>query len=210
MKTLTIPGAQEQAMFGKARAMESLIQNKAQLDEAVAAYQELDKNFPNGMFKAIADQRIEQLQKKDTLTFYEAACPVHAQAEGGESSQPVGKSRPLAGKSARGTAGAEPPVRPGGSQPGPVGLPEPSLTPTEPVKPDAAEDRTPKTETPKTEPAKPKRRSRTLRRRKRRRRNAKGEAPKPDASKTEAPKPEAPKTEAAEAGRAEAGRAEER
>ena len=29
LETLTIPGAQEQAMFGKARAMESLIQNKA-------------------------------------------------------------------------------------------------------------------------------------------------------------------------------------
>ena len=45
LKTLTIPGAREQAMFGKARAMESLIQNKAQLDEAIAAYQELNKKF---------------------------------------------------------------------------------------------------------------------------------------------------------------------
>ena len=38
LETLTIPAAREQAMFGKARAMESLIQNKAQLDEAIAAY----------------------------------------------------------------------------------------------------------------------------------------------------------------------------
>ena len=53
-------------MFGKARAIESLIQNKAQLDEAVTAYQELIERFPHGMFKAIADQRIEQLQKKET------------------------------------------------------------------------------------------------------------------------------------------------
>ena len=52
LKTMTIPGAKEQAMFGKARAMESLIQNKAQLDEAVAAYEELNKRFPHGMFKA--------------------------------------------------------------------------------------------------------------------------------------------------------------
>ncbi len=52
--------------------MESLIQNKAQRDEAIAAYQELNENFPNGMFKAVAEQRIEQLQKKETLTFYEA------------------------------------------------------------------------------------------------------------------------------------------
>ena len=50
-------------MFGKARAMESLIENKAQLDEAIKAYQELNKSFPNGMFKAIADRQIEQLQK---------------------------------------------------------------------------------------------------------------------------------------------------
>ena len=63
LETLTIPGAREQAMFGKARAMESLIQDKAQVDEAIAAYQELNTSFPGGMFKAVADQRIEQLEE---------------------------------------------------------------------------------------------------------------------------------------------------
>ena len=52
LKTLTIPGAREQAMFGKARAMESLIQNKAQLDEAIAAYQDLNKKFSRGHVQA--------------------------------------------------------------------------------------------------------------------------------------------------------------
>ena len=59
-------------MFGKARAIESLIQNKAQVDEAVAAYQELNERFPHGMFKTVADQRLEQLQKKETVKFYES------------------------------------------------------------------------------------------------------------------------------------------
>ena len=58
-------------MFGKARAMESLIQNKASSTRPLRPTG-VEREFPNGMFKAIADQRIEQPQKKEALTFYEA------------------------------------------------------------------------------------------------------------------------------------------
>ena len=59
-------------MFGKARALEALIQNKDQLDEAVAAYQKLNEKFPKGTYQAVADRQIEQLQKKDAMAFYDA------------------------------------------------------------------------------------------------------------------------------------------
>ncbi len=71
-QSLTIPGAKEQAMFGKARAMEALIQKPDDAEHAKAAYKELNAKFPKGMFKAVAEERIKQLEKRDTLTFYEA------------------------------------------------------------------------------------------------------------------------------------------
>ncbi len=176
LETLTIPGAQEQAMFGKARAMESLIENKSQRDEAIAAYQDLNKKFPDGMFKAIADQRIEQLQKKETMEFYEALAQY----------APKPKVKSIRSQLENlGNFGNPPdelpvpttPIRPDGSRSGPIlGIPEPSLTPTEPGK-----SSTPKKETPKTEPAKPQ--------------AVKTDAPKPDAPKADAPKADTPKTD---------------
>ncbi len=62
------PMAREQAMFGKARILES----EGKLPEATAAYQELNKEFPQGTYKAVADQRLEQLGKPETAEFYKA------------------------------------------------------------------------------------------------------------------------------------------
>ena len=184
-------------MFGKARAMEALIQNKSQLDDAVKAYEELNERFPHGMFKPLADQRISRLnnKKKDALAFYEALAQYVPKAKV-ESPRSQLEKIEAAGKPAEPTA----PVRPGSSaQPAPAaGPPEPSLTPTEPVKAntpkteppkaapgkaDPAKPQPAKAEPPKAEPAKPQ--------------PAKPEAPKTEAPKTDSPKAEAPKPDAA-------------
>ena len=177
LKTLTIPAAKEQAMFGKARAIESMIQNKAQLDEAIAAYKELNQDFPHGMFKALAEQQVKQLEKPETLAFYENLAQYapkakvespHSQLENlGELPVPANPPDELPA-----------PVRPGGSQFGPaLGIPAPSLKPVlQPAEPD-----TPKTDTSKTEPAKTQ--------------AAKPDAPNAEPPKSETPKPDAPKAE---------------
>jgi len=172
LETLTIPAAREQAMFGKARAMESLIENKAQLDEVLAVYQELNKSFPKGMFKVVAEQRIKQLQKNETLTFYETLAQYTPKPKAESLRSPLGNG-PLSENPPDGPLVPTPPVRGGGSQSNPtLGLPEPSMTPKEPAKQEAPKTVPVKTEAPKTE------------------------APKTEAPKTEAPKTEAPKTEA--------------
>ena len=172
LATITIPAAREQAMFGKARAMESLIQNKTQLDEAVAAYQELKKSFPLGMFQAIADQRIEQLQKKETLKFYEKLAQYSPKPKVEKPHSQLGKlgalpdalpDEPLAPKAPGRAEGTHP-------SPGP-GLPEPTLTPKEPAKPSAQ-----KTEPVKQQPVEPD--------------VLKTEGPKASIPKAETPKPE--------------------
>ncbi|MGO9111107.1 MAG: hypothetical protein ACLP9L_17935 [Thermoguttaceae bacterium] len=174
LKTLTIPGAQEQAMFGKARAIESLSQRKAQIDEAITAYKELNERFPHGMFKAIADQRMEQLQKKETLRFYEALAQYTPKPKVESPRSQLGKLGPLPENPPDEPPVPTPPVRGDGSSQGPaLGIPVPSLTPTEP-----------KPEAPKSEPAKPQAAKPEP---------AKTDISKPDASKTEAAKPEAAK-----------------
>jgi len=62
------PMARERALFGIARALESL----GQLQEATAAYNELNRDFPQGTYKAIADGRLAVLSKPETAEFYEA------------------------------------------------------------------------------------------------------------------------------------------
>jgi hypothetical protein len=128
------PAAREQALFGKARALESLLMDKSQLGEVVAAYEEVNKNFPNGMYKAIAEQRIEQLQKSDAVTFYRqfaAYTPPKPKVAGPQSELEKLKlpENPPDATSA-------------GSMPG---IPAPSLSPAEPGK----------GELPKTEPGQP-------------------------------------------------------
>jgi hypothetical protein len=176
LKTLTIPGAQEQAMFGKARAIESLIQNKAQVDEAVAAYQELNERFPHGMFKTVADQRLEQLQKKETVKFYESLAQYTPKPKVESPRSQLGKLGGLPENPPEEPLVPTAPVRPERSgQQGPaLGIPVPSLTPAEPVKPEA----------PKTSAAKPEAAKSSV---------SKPETVKPDAPKTSATKPEAAK-----------------
>jgi len=180
LETLTIPAAREQAMFGKARALESLIQNKDQLHEALGAYEDLNKSFPDGMFKAVAKQRIERLQKKDSdsLAFYEALAQYTPKPKVESPHSQLSKLGPLPENPPQEPV-PTPPVRPDGKQ---SGVPEPSLTPTEPVKTTTPKTEAPKTETPKTELAKPP--------------AAKPAAPKLDVVKPDAPKTETPKTEA--------------
>lgn len=150
LETLTIPAAKEQAMFGKARAIESLIENKAQLDEAIAAYQELNKSFPKGMFKAVAERRIEQLQKKETLTFYEALAQYTPKPKAESLRSQLGNLGTLSENPPDGPLVPTPPVRGGGIQSNPTpDLPEPSLTPKEPVKAEAPKKDGPKPEAPK-------------------------------------------------------------
>jgi hypothetical protein len=190
LETLTIPGAREQAMFGKARAVESLIDNETKPDEAIAAYEDLNKAFPNGMFKALAIQRLEQLKKPDTLKFYTALAryvpkpkvesprsPLGNLSLPDEPLEPTTPVRPDAPKTE--VPKNEPP-KPPAAKPD-AAKPEPSKTETpkaEPAKRDAPKAAGPKTETPKAEAPK-------------------SEAPKSEAPKTDAPKPEAPKADAA-------------
>ncbi len=199
LPTLTIDGAREQAMFGQARAIESLIQNKAQIDEAIAAYQDLNKKYPSGMFKPIADQRIELLQKKETLTLYEtlaqytpAPKPVSPRSQSNTGNVPENPpEEPLV---------PTPPVRGEGSPPAPI-LPEPSSTPSGPVIPllpktDIPATELPKPDTsknPKSEPVKPQ----AVEPDTSKPEPAKTDTPKTDVPKTDAPKTDVPKTEAA-------------
>jgi hypothetical protein len=62
------PMAHERAMFGKARILETA----GKLPEATAAYQDLNKEFPQGTYKAIADQRLSQLGKPEAAELYKA------------------------------------------------------------------------------------------------------------------------------------------
>jgi len=166
LETLTIPGAQEQAMFGKARAIESLVESETKPEEAIAAYEELNKSFPSGMFKVIADQRIEQLKKPDALKFYTALAQYAPKPKAEAPRSPLGNLN-LPDEPLEPTA----PVRPN--------APKTETPKTEPAKPqatkaDVPKTEAPKTETPKTEPAKPQ--------------ATKADAPKTEASKTDTPK----------------------
>jgi hypothetical protein len=182
LKEITIPAAREQAMFGRARALESLIEKKAQLDEAIAAYKELNDRFPRGMFKPIADQRLEQLEKQGTLKFYEALAQYTPKPKAESPSSQLGKIGALPDE----PLVPQTPVRSNSGSQGPaVEIPAPSLTPTTPAKPEAAKlDSTmPGVDSAKPPVAKPD--------------TSKAESPKPDASKPAAAKPEAAKPEAA-------------
>ena len=55
-------------MFGRARALESL----GKIAEATEAYNELNKEFSNGIYKSVAEQSLKLLEKPDTAEFYKA------------------------------------------------------------------------------------------------------------------------------------------
>jgi hypothetical protein len=188
LETLTIPAAREQAMFGKARAIESLIQDKAQVDEALAAYQALNDAFPGGMYKALADQRIEQLKKGEIAEFYQTLAEYvpKAKGEGEGPRSPLARLGNLPDNPPEEPPVPTVPVRPEGSPPSPaLGVPEPSLKPAEPAGTGA-----PKTDAPKTETAKPP--------------AATAEAPKTDAAKPQTTPPDAAHPQTANPGAAKA------
>jgi hypothetical protein len=183
VKTLTIPAAKQRAMFGKARAIESLIENETQLDQALAAYQELNDRFPEGMFKALATQQIEQLQKKDTLTFCRALARYTPKPKAESPQRQLEKLGPLSENPPDEPGPPKPAVQGGGNQPASKGqVPEPSLTPKTPVNPNPAKKETPKADATKPQTAEPD--------------VPPPEAPKAKATKTEAAKAEPAKTEA--------------
>lgn len=64
----------ERATFGLAKAYESLAgtrQSEGELEKAVQYYQEVASTWPDGAFAGIANQRIEDLQRKETREFYD-------------------------------------------------------------------------------------------------------------------------------------------
>jgi len=172
LETLTIPGAREQAMFGKARAIESLIQSETKVDDAILAYEELAKSFPEGIFKALAQQRIEQLKKPEAFKFYQELARYTPQPKPELPHSPLDKLGPLELPEAPTT-----PTMPGKLSgdtlkpdlPKPEGPKGDNLKPEAP-KPAVPAGDAPKPDAPKTEPPK-------------------AATPKPDAPKPDAPKP---------------------
>ena len=181
LDNLTLPAAKEQAMFGKARATESLIESKSDLEDAVAAYQDLNKSFPDGIYKTLAAQRIEQLRKKDALKFYLALAQYTPKPKAESPRSKLEKLGPLSDNPPDEPVPTAP-VRPqaGGA------IPAPSLTPGEPGKmptlkmdfPSATQPATPGTT--KLQPVQPDAPG--------------GETPKAETPKADAPKADAPKS----------------
>lgn len=62
------PIARQRAMFAKGRLFESV----GKLAEAAAAYQDLNKEYPKGIYTAVAEGRLEQLKNPETAEFYQA------------------------------------------------------------------------------------------------------------------------------------------
>ena len=149
--SLTIPGAEEQAMFGKARAMEALIQKPEDAEHAKAAYKELNEKFSKGMFKAVAEERIKQLEKRDTLTFYETLAQYAPKPKVESPVSQLGKLGDLPDNPPSEPLVPSTPIR--STSGGPLlGIPAPPSTPTEPEKPSAPPTESPKPNTPKTAP----------------------------------------------------------
>ena len=61
------PAIRERAAFGLARTREA--QN--QLDQAIQQYSQVVKEWPNGTFAPLAQQRLDDLQRKSTKVFYD-------------------------------------------------------------------------------------------------------------------------------------------
>ncbi|MGA2621209.1 MAG: hypothetical protein ABSF26_26595 [Thermoguttaceae bacterium] len=61
------PMLRQRALFGAARTLEA----QGKLDEAIACYEQLSKTWPQGMFKAAAEQRVSDLKTEGTKWFYD-------------------------------------------------------------------------------------------------------------------------------------------
>lgn len=191
------PLLREQALYGMARAQESL----GELGKARGFYEEIFKNYPTGPYAKRAEQRIKDLDRESTKAWYDwfaQAQPVAADfsktnpfgdpfgdSSGGKNLPPLppgfvlpdldkGKSpppepKPDTGKTDAGKADATKPV---------AGKPDPSKS--DATKPDQAKPETLKPDAAAPDAAKPDKAA-------------------PDASKTDAAKPEPPKPEAGNA-----------
>lgn len=74
----------ERASFGLGRAYESLAgtrQSQGELQEAIKSYKEVVENWPDGAYAGMAKQRLDDLQRKDTLAFYDQFAQFDPQPE---------------------------------------------------------------------------------------------------------------------------------
>lgn len=62
------PDIRERALFGLARCLEST--SDGNTEDAIKAYSRLSTDFPQGMFKGIAQDRIKTLESADAKAFY--------------------------------------------------------------------------------------------------------------------------------------------
>lgn len=62
------PQVRERALFGLARTLETT--SDKDTDKAIAAYEALQKDFPESTYTSLAKQRIEALKKGSTQSFY--------------------------------------------------------------------------------------------------------------------------------------------
>ncbi len=169
------PLLREQALFGMARSQESL----GQLSKAREAYEEIVKNYPNGPYSKRAQQRLDDLARDSTKSWYDWFEKTEPVAADLGKSNPFGNpfdDMPSAGK----TLPAPPPgfVLPDidkGKTP-----PEPKPDQGKTAKPD--EGKSDKTDASKSEPAKSD--------------SAKPDTGKPDAGKADTGKPDTGKPEA--------------
>jgi hypothetical protein len=67
LKNSTDPLVREQALYGVGRANEAL----CKLDDARAAYEQLEKDYPNGTYATRASQRLESLSRDSTKARYD-------------------------------------------------------------------------------------------------------------------------------------------
>lgn len=64
------PVARERALFGLARCLESQSDGGKSLDEAVAKYESLVKEFPDSPYREIAEKRVTMLKNHEAQEFY--------------------------------------------------------------------------------------------------------------------------------------------
>jgi hypothetical protein len=77
VEAMSNPIARQRAMFGKGRLLESF----GKIDDAKAAYQDLNEKYPKGIYAAIAEGRLTQLGKPETKEFYDALAKYNPKAK---------------------------------------------------------------------------------------------------------------------------------
>ena len=147
--------ARERAMFGIARATETL----GDVNKAIEAYENLNKEFPKGTYKAVADQRLLRLRTPDAVEFYKALAeytpkPKTEKSEKSKEKTEAGPKGKLDKIAPLPENPPEEPMKTKSSAALTTATTAAAVTPAEPAKPQTS-TAIPKTEAPKTEPAKP-------------------------------------------------------